>query len=185
MDVIEVHGLIKRYGTVAAVDGVELTIQAGEFFGVLGPNGAGKTTLLELVEGLREPDGGTVRVFAETPWPRNPALLPRLGVQLQASAFFEQLSAREQLQTFADLYGVPRSNVQRMLDTVGLRRRRWPTHREAERWPEAAPLDRDGAGARPPAGLPRRAKRASRPAGPAQPLGTCCEPSTTPGAPSS
>jgi ABC-2 type transport system ATP-binding protein len=92
----------------------------GEFFGILGPNGAGKTTTLEMVEGLREPDAGTVRLLGETPWPRNPRLLPRMGVQLQASAFFEKLSAREQLETFGSLYGVPRRRVDEMLELVGL-----------------------------------------------------------------
>src|SRR4030095_4251278 len=80
---IEVDSLVKTYGAVRAVDGVSLTVGEGEFFGILGPNGAGKTTLLELVEGLRHPDAGQVRLLGERPWPRNPRLLPRIGVQLQ------------------------------------------------------------------------------------------------------
>src|SRR6478672_6107270 len=103
---IQVEGLVKRYGDLVAVDGVSFEVRRGEFFGILGPNGAGKTTTLEMVEGLREPDAGTVRLLGESPWPRNPRLLPRMGVQLQASAFFEKLSAREQLETFGSLYGV-------------------------------------------------------------------------------
>jgi ABC-2 type transport system ATP-binding protein len=117
---IEVQGLVKRYGQLVAVDGVSFQVGRGEFFGILGPNGAGKTTTLEMVEGLREPDAGTVRLLGETPWPRNPRLLPRMGVQLQASAFFEKLSAREQLETFGSLYGVPRRRVDEMLELVGL-----------------------------------------------------------------
>jgi ABC-2 type transport system ATP-binding protein len=117
---IEVENLAKSYGDLRAVDGVSFTVAEGEFFGILGPNGAGKTTTLEIVEGIREPDGGTVRVLGETPWPRNAALLPRMGVQLQASAFFEKLTAAEQLETFGDLYGVPRSRALEMLDLVGL-----------------------------------------------------------------
>ncbi len=120
MSVIEVSGLVRHYRSVSAVDGVDLTVEEGELFGILGPNGAGKTTLLELVEGLREPMAGRISVFGHSPWPRNPALLPRLGVQLQASAFFEQLTAREQLQTFADLYSVGPSRVDKMLEEVGL-----------------------------------------------------------------
>ena len=120
MPVIEVSGLVKHYDAVRADDGVDLQVEAGEFFGVLGPNGAGKTTLLELVEGLRRPDAGTVQVCGLSPWPRNAALLPRLGVQLQASAFFEMLTVREQLTIFADLYGVSRGRVAQMLDVVGL-----------------------------------------------------------------
>ncbi len=120
MPVIEARGLVKHYPNVKAVDGVDLIVEEGEFFGVLGPNGAGKTTLLELIEGLREPDAGSVTILGRPTWPRNTGLLPNIGVQLQASAFFELLSAREQLETFADLYGVSRSRVDEMLELVGL-----------------------------------------------------------------
>ena len=108
---IEVDGLVKTYGALRAVDEVSFTVGQGEFFGILGPNGAGKTTTLEIIEGLREPDAGQVRLLGESPWPRNPRLLPRIGVQLQAGAFFDKLAAREQLETFAALYGVPPSRV--------------------------------------------------------------------------
>ena len=117
---IEVTDLRKNYGSLAAVDGVTFQVASGEFFGILGPNGAGKTTTLEMIEGLREPDSGSVTLLGEKPWPRNSTLLPRIGVQLQASAFFETLTAREQLQTFADLYGVPSKRVDEMLEEVGL-----------------------------------------------------------------
>ncbi|TQM68111.1 ABC-2 type transport system ATP-binding protein [Actinomadura hallensis] len=117
---IEVTGLRKRYGDVRAVDGVTFAVEEGEFFGILGPNGAGKTTALEIIEGLREPDEGEVSVLGMSPWPRNPALLPRIGVQLQASSFFERLTAREQLQTFGSLYGVPAGKADTMLELVGL-----------------------------------------------------------------
>jgi len=117
---IVVSDLRKSYGEVRAVDGVSFEVEEGEFFGILGPNGAGKTTTLEIIEGLRKPDGGEVRVFDQPPWPRNPSLLPRLGVQLQANSFFERLTAREQLRTFASLYGVPEQKADQMLETVGL-----------------------------------------------------------------
>src|SRR3954451_8367244 len=117
---IQVEGLVKRYGDLTAVDGVSFEVRRGEFFGILGPNGAGKTTTLEMVEGLREPDAGTIRLLGEAPWPRNPRLLPRMGVQLQASASFEKLSAREQLQTFGALYGVGGARIDEMLELVGL-----------------------------------------------------------------
>jgi ABC-2 type transport system ATP-binding protein len=117
---IVVNGLHKAYGAVKAVDGVSFEVQDGEFFGILGPNGAGKTTILEIVEGLRETDAGEVRLFGDSPWPRNPALLPRIGVQLQASSFFERLTAREQIRTFASLYGVGSKKADDMLEQVGL-----------------------------------------------------------------
>jgi len=117
---ISVTELRKTYGQVAAVDGIGLEVHQGEFFGILGPNGAGKTTTLEIIEGLRQPDSGTVSVLGLAPWPRNPGLLPRIGVQLQASSFFERLTAREQIRTFASLYGVPARHADEMLETVGL-----------------------------------------------------------------
>jgi ABC-2 type transport system ATP-binding protein len=120
MAAIEVHDLAVAYGEVRAVDGVTFDIAEGEFFGILGPNGAGKTTTLELVEGLRRADRGDVRVLGECPWPRNPDLLPRIGVQLQTSAFFERLTAREQIHTFAALYGVPGGRADDWLERVGL-----------------------------------------------------------------
>lgn len=99
---------------------MSLTVDEGEFFGILGPNGAGKTTTLEIIEGLREPDSGSARVLGLPVWPRNPALLPRIGVQLQSSAFFERLTAREQIRIFASLYGVKNRVADEMLETVGL-----------------------------------------------------------------
>ena len=117
---IEVLGLQKRYGDLMAVDDVSFTVREGEFFGILGPNGAGKTTTLEMVEGLRRPDAGEVRLLGEPTWPRNPRLLPRIGVQLQASAFFERLTAREQIHTFAALYDVPGARADEWLERVGL-----------------------------------------------------------------
>ena len=120
MAAIRAEGLTKVYGDLRAVDGVSLEVAEGEFVGVLGPNGAGKTTLLEMIEGLRRPDGGTVEVLGEPVWPRNPALLPRIGVQLQASAFFERLTAREQIRTFAALYDVSPARADDWLERVGL-----------------------------------------------------------------
>jgi len=119
-DAVAVTDIHKSYGDLNAVDGVSFAVAEGEFFGILGPNGAGKTTTLEIVEGLREPDSGTVSLLGVNPWPRNPALLPRVGVQLQASSFFERLTAREQLETFGSLYGVSKSTAAEMLELVGL-----------------------------------------------------------------
>jgi ABC-2 type transport system ATP-binding protein len=99
---------------------VSLTVEAGEFFGLLGPNGAGKTTTLEILEGIREADEGRVELLGLPPWPRNPALLPRIGVQFQASAFFDRLTARETIRTFASFYGVGARQADGWLERVGL-----------------------------------------------------------------
>src|SRR5579871_3679007 len=120
MPVIDAQQLTKRYGDLTAVDGVTFAVEKGEIFGILGPNGAGKTTTLEMLEGLRQPDGGSLSVLGLPPWPRNPALLPRIGVQLQASSFFERLTVREQIETFASLYGVSARRADEMLGIVGL-----------------------------------------------------------------
>jgi ABC-2 type transport system ATP-binding protein len=117
---IVVRDLAKHYGPLIAVDGVDLDVAAGEFFGILGPNGAGKTTLLEMVEGLRRPDAGSVHLLGEPVWPRDARLMRRIGVQLQASAFFERLTAREQLHTFASLYGVSPARGDEWLERVAL-----------------------------------------------------------------
>jgi ABC-2 type transport system ATP-binding protein len=119
-EAIVVRDIRKSYGQTRAVDGVSFEVAEGEFFGILGPNGAGKTTTLEIVEGLRKPDGGEVRLLGESPWPRQTSLLPRIGVQLQASSFFERLTAREQIRTWASLYGVSARRADEMLELVGL-----------------------------------------------------------------
>jgi ABC-2 type transport system ATP-binding protein len=106
---IMVDDVRKWYGDTHAVDGVSFHVETGEFFGILGPNGAGKTTILEIVE-----------LLGASPWPRNPDLLSRIGVQLQATSFFERLTAREQIRTFAALYDVPAAKADQMLDIVGL-----------------------------------------------------------------
>ncbi|MCH7231698.1 ABC transporter ATP-binding protein [Glycomyces sp. L485] len=122
---IEVTDLYKSYrgrriGEIRAVDGVSFRVEPGEFFGILGPNGAGKTTTLEIVEGLRKPDRGAVRVLGHSPWPHSPRLARRIGVQLQASAFFEFLTVKEQIETFAELYDAGKPRAAEMLDQVGL-----------------------------------------------------------------
>ncbi|WP_100448346.1 ABC transporter ATP-binding protein [Glycomyces xiaoerkulensis] len=122
---IEVADLRKTYrgrrtGEVRAVDGVGFRVEAGEFFGILGPNGAGKTTTLEIVEGLRKPDSGEVRLLGRRPWPHSAELTARIGVQLQASSFFEFLTVTEQIETFARLYGASRERAAEMLEQVGL-----------------------------------------------------------------
>lgn len=117
---VVVESLTKAYGGRTVVDGVSLTVRKGEFFGLLGPNGAGKTTTLEIMEGLRKADSGSVSLLGSPPQPRNTELLPRIGVQLQSSAFFERLTAREQLVTFGALYGAETERVDDVLSLVGL-----------------------------------------------------------------
>jgi ABC-2 type transport system ATP-binding protein len=102
---ISVSGLTRRYGDHVAVDGVSFEVKRGESFGILGPNGAGKTTTLEMIEGLRKPDAGEVEVLGQAVWPDPREIQASIGVQLQSTALFDKLSARELLELFARFYG--------------------------------------------------------------------------------
>ncbi|MGE3960807.1 MAG: ABC transporter ATP-binding protein [Dehalococcoidia bacterium] len=105
--VIEVRGLTKRYGDLAALDGVSFTVQPGEIFGILGPNGAGKTTLVEILEGLTRPTSGDAAVLGHDIRSSTDEVKKRVGVQLQASSYHQYLTLREILELFGSFY--PRS----------------------------------------------------------------------------
>ena len=113
------RGLVKRYGDVQAVAGLDLEVHTGECFGMLGPNGAGKTTTVEMFEGLREPDGGELEVLGDRWRGDGLALRARLGIQLQETKFQEKLRVSEVLTLFRSFY--PRgTTVQDVLALVSL-----------------------------------------------------------------
>jgi ABC-2 type transport system ATP-binding protein len=120
--VIRIEGLRKRYGEVVAVDGLNLTVNRGEVFGILGPNGAGKTTTLETIEGLTKPDAGEIEVAGYDAVRESEVLKRIIGVQLQSTALFDYLTVRETLKLFADLYGADDSpaRIRDLLDLVSL-----------------------------------------------------------------
>ena len=122
------NNLTKRYGSITALDGVSLTLEAGEIFGLLGPNGAGKTTLMSLVAGLRPPDGGEILLQGEQLRPERIEQRKRLGFVPQALALYEELSGEENLRLFGRLYGlsgaVLRERVEEGLRLVQLQDRR-------------------------------------------------------------
>lgn len=101
---IEVKNLTKKYGDFTAVDGISFSVERGETFGVLGPNGAGKTTTLEMIEGLKRPTSGSIRVEGLDIQKEPNAVKAIIGVQLQASSFFEKLSLVELIHVFASCY---------------------------------------------------------------------------------
>jgi ABC-2 type transport system ATP-binding protein len=102
--VIRVRGLHKRYGETHAVDGVSFEVRAGTVFGLLGPNGAGKTTTVEVLEGLRAPDSGDVRVLGIDAVHRPDDLKERIGVSLQTAALYPRLTVVEVLELFRSFY---------------------------------------------------------------------------------
>ena len=107
--VIRVDGLRKSYGATRAVDGVSFEVQAGTVFGLLGPNGAGKTTTVEVLEGLRTPDSGDVRVLGVDAVAHPDELKPRIGVSLQTAALYPKLNVVEVLDLFRGFYQRGRS----------------------------------------------------------------------------
>jgi ABC-2 type transport system ATP-binding protein len=101
---VRCRGLVKRYGDVLAVAGLELDVFRGECFGMLGPNGAGKTTTVEIFEGLRTPEEGDVEVLGDRWNGDNLGLRSRLGIQLQETKFQDKLRVREVIELFRSFY---------------------------------------------------------------------------------
>src|SRR3954453_401827 len=119
MPAIEVSGLRKAYGSLEAVRGVDFSIEEGEVFGLLGPNGAGKTTTLEILEGYRRRDAGEVRVLGHDPERPGQDFRERIGVVLQQSEMWPNLTVRETHAIFAGYYRAPR-DVDEVVALVGL-----------------------------------------------------------------
>lgn len=121
--VIKVEHLRKVYGSTIAVGEVSFEVYEGEIFGMVGPNGAGKTTATECIEGLRDPDAGSIQVLAMNPQRDGYALRNRIGVQLQTSALQDRLKVWEALELFASFY--PRAvDWKALLEQLGLAEKR-------------------------------------------------------------
>src|SRR6185437_2606668 len=116
---VEVRDLRKSYGKLEAVRGVSFTIPERTIFGLLGPNGAGKTSTIEMVEGLRVPDSGTIRVCGLRPIEDAMQVRQVLGAQLQTTSLPDKISVREAFELFAGFYRSP-ARVPELLDWVGL-----------------------------------------------------------------
>jgi ABC-2 type transport system ATP-binding protein len=111
--------MVKRYGTLTAVDGLTLTARRGEVTAILGPNGAGKTTTIEICEGYRNADGGTVRVLGLDPARDGTALRPRIGVMLQSGGFPPSVPAADYLRLLSRFHTRP-LDPSWLLEVVGL-----------------------------------------------------------------
>ncbi|GLW98142.1 ABC transporter ATP-binding protein [Microtetraspora sp. NBRC 16547] len=119
MAVIEVTDLRKRYADLTVLDGVSFSVEEGEIFGILGPNGTGKTTTVECVEGLRRPDGGSIKVLGLDPVKDGRKLREQIGVQLQHTQLPENIKVWEALDLYASFYAKPR-NWRELLEEWGL-----------------------------------------------------------------
>jgi len=101
---IVVDGLQKNYGQLRAVDGISFTVEKGEVFSLLGPNGAGKTTTIEILEGLRQQDGGTAKVLDLNPWSKGYNLHKKIGVIPQGFKFLDYPTPREAIAYYGALF---------------------------------------------------------------------------------
>ena len=116
---VQVENLVKRFGTFTAVDGVTFAVERGEVFGILGPNGAGKTTTLEIIESLQKPTEGRVSVLGLDVQSKASEVKARIGVQLQASAYYDYLNLTEILALLGSFYP-DKAAPAILLDQVGL-----------------------------------------------------------------
>jgi len=121
--IIQVENLVKSYGNVQAVRGVSFSVEEGEVFGLLGPNGAGKTSTVEILEGLRDLDGGRVSVCGLDPKRESQALKHEIGAALQSTSLPDKLRVMEALRLFSSFYK-RRRNPEELLKRFGLEEKR-------------------------------------------------------------
>jgi ABC-2 type transport system ATP-binding protein len=121
---VEARGLVKRYGELTAVDGVDLTVERGDVFGYLGPNGAGKTTSLRMLLGLIRPTAGVARLFGRDPIVDGARALDGVAGFVEGPRFYPYMSGRKNLRLLADLDGgASVGRIDEVLDVVELRDR--------------------------------------------------------------
>lgn len=120
---IEAQELTQDYSGLRALDGISFTVEPGEIFGFLGPNGAGKTTTIRILTGQLSPTSGTARVMGYDVVKDRYALKPLIGVVFEYQNLYQGLSARDNLNFMAKLYGVPKARVEEVLVQVGLMER--------------------------------------------------------------
>src|SRR2546427_3874129 len=124
---IQAHGLVKRYGELEAVRGIDLEVQSGEIFGFLGPNGAGKSTTISILCTLLTPTAGTARVAGIDVMQDPAGVRQRIGLVFQDPSLDDQLTGRENLEFHAFIYSVPasirRQRIDEMLELLQLTER--------------------------------------------------------------
>jgi ABC-2 type transport system ATP-binding protein len=122
-DAVETLALVKRFGPIVALDGIDLRVPAGRFFGLLGPNGAGKTTAVSILCTLLRPDSGEAKVLGDDAVTRRAAVRRHIGIVFQEPSLDTELSGRENLEIHARLYHLSdrASRIEAMLDLMGVR----------------------------------------------------------------
>ncbi|MDY6843041.1 MAG: ATP-binding cassette domain-containing protein [Thermodesulfobacteriota bacterium] len=113
MDAIEIQGLVKRYGTLLAVDHIDMRVARGELFGLLGPNGAGKTTIVSILSTILKPTSGIVRVWGNDVMNEQDKVREKVGIVFQDPSLDEELTAYENLDFHGRLYGIPKEERKR------------------------------------------------------------------------
>jgi ABC-2 type transport system ATP-binding protein len=117
-EVLRLTGLTRAFGEVLAVDGIDLEVRAGEFFGFLGPNGAGKTTTIRMATGLLRPSSGEVRVLGLDPYRKPLEVKARIGVVPEEAPLYERLTGRESLELAARLHLLDGGTARRHADAI-------------------------------------------------------------------
>jgi ABC-type multidrug transport system ATPase subunit len=118
--IIQTSGLTRRFGTLTAVDGLDLQVPQGSIYGFLGPNGAGKTTTIRMLLGLILPNAGEVRLFGESLRRKRLALLGRVGALVESPSLYPNLTGRENLEVTRRLVGGQEGQIQHVLHLVRL-----------------------------------------------------------------
>lgn len=118
--VIKISAVSKSFREVRAVKNVDLDVFEGEYIGLLGPNGAGKTTLIEMIEGIQNPDSGTIEILGKAMKGNEPFLRRQMGISLQETRFIDKLTVRETVELFASFYGAGTSECMEVIELAGL-----------------------------------------------------------------
>jgi lipooligosaccharide transport system ATP-binding protein len=116
--VVEARGLVKRFGSFTAVDGIDFAVQPGEAFGFLGPNGAGKSSTMRMIGVVSPPSGGSLRVLGRDPATEGDVIRGRLGVVPQEDTLDSELSVEENLLIYGRYFDLPRAEIRRRMDEL-------------------------------------------------------------------
>ena len=122
--VVEVKDVYKSFKTVKAVNGVNLTIQQGQFTALLGPNGAGKTTLVEMIEGIQKPDKGEITILGKKWEDHQNEMHQSIGLSLQETRFIDKLTVEETMKLFAGLYQLGDDRVNEIISEIDLKEKK-------------------------------------------------------------